>query len=335
MKNAARLRPGGDNWEEKAMKSKRAVLVAPRKFEIVDADVTAGPGQVLVKVAVCGLCNWELNHWKGLLGACPQTLGHEWAGEVVALGEGVTRFQPGDRVTGLPPELAGFAEYAVFDEAVCEKVAPAVPIRHALGEPLKCIVTVLQAAQPAFGDYGVVFGCGPMGLWCIQGLTGHSLAGLIAVDIDERKLALAKKHGASHTVNPAKEDAQEKIREITGGRMVDFVIEGTGNEQVVRSAMSCLKSGRGRLLLMSSYASSDAPFDLKLAMEKAVEVRVPHPGFSLDQADDLRRAVAALNKGSFHSEDILSHVFALEEIQRAFETLEHKPADYLKGAVVF
>jgi L-iditol 2-dehydrogenase len=316
------------------MKSRRALLVSPRHFEIIEDDITAGTEQVLVKVVACGLCNWELNHWKGQLGNCPQTLGHEIAGEIVELGEGVKGLKPGDRVTGLAVILNGFGDYVVFNESDCQKVNQDVELSHALGEPLKCIVTVLKAAAPEFGDYGVVFGCGPMGLWCIQGLSGNLLSGLIAVDIDDEKLALARKFGANFTINPKQNNVEARVREITGGNMADFAIEGTGSPSVVNNALACLKSGRGRLILMSSYESEAAPFNLKMAMEKSIELKVAHPGYSLNQNDDMRCAVSGLNHEIFKMEDIVSHVFKLDEIQKAFEMLENKPAGYLKGVVI-
>lgn len=316
------------------MKSKRAVLVSPRNFEIEEVDVNPGVDQILVRITVCGLCNWELNHWKGNLGTCPQTLGHEWAGEIVELGEGVTGFKAGDFVTGLSPDLDGFAEYKSIDAGKCEKINQEINHAHALGEPLKCIVTVLRAAAPESGDFGVVFGCGPMGLWCIQGLAGNLLSGLIAVDIDDEKLALAKKYGAGYTINPKYDNIEDKIYEITGGYMADFAIEGTGSPNVVNSAMSCLKNGRGRLILMSSYESEAAPFNLKMAVERSIEVKVPHPGYSINQDEDMRRAAEALNNGIFEMDSIISHVFSLDNIQKAFETLENKPVGYMKGIVV-
>lgn len=317
------------------MKSRRALLVSPRKFEIVEDEISAGHGQVLVKVAACGLCNWELNHWKGDLGNFPQTLGHEWAGEIVEVGEGVNNLKAGDRVTGLPPSLEGFGEYAVFDEKSCFKINSNIKIEHALGEPLKCIVTVLKAASPEFGDFGVIYGCGSMGLWCIQGLSGNMLSGLIAVDIDDKKLTLAKKFGANFIINPKNDNVLEKISEITDGNMADFAIEGTGSAIVVNDAISCLKIGRGRLILMSSYESEVSPVNLKIAMEKSIELKLAHPSYSYNQADDLRRAINALNNGAFELEDIISHTFSLDEIQKAFETLENKPEGYLKGIVKF
>lgn len=316
------------------MKTRRALLVEPRKFEIIELDVQPEAGQVLVKVAACGLCNWELNHWKGDLGTFPQTLGHEMGGEIVQVGEGVQELKVGDVVTGAATSMCGFSDYVVMNEKECFKVNEDINPTHAIGEPLKCIVTVLRATVPEAGDYGIVFGAGPMGLWCVQGLGSSLIAKLIVVDVDEKKLELAKKNGATHTINPKVDNVVECVSKITGGHMADFAIEGTGNPGVVNNAIACLKVGRGRLSLMSSYEAEGAPINLKMAMEKSIEVKVPHYMHCLDQNDEFRRATECLNNKTFVMDDIITHVFTLDNIQTAFETLEHKPIEYIKGIVV-
>ena len=316
------------------MKSRRAFLVEPGRFEISEADVAPAMDEVMVKVSACGLCNWEINHWKGFLGQYPQTLGHEYGGTVVALGRGTDNFTEGDLVTGLGDDMIGFSDYAVFHKSKCFKLKKNFDPRHVLGEPLKCVVTVLRGAAPEAGDVGIMLGCGPMGLWCIQGLSGNSLSALIALDIDDEKLKLAKAFGATHVINTRTQDAVQVISEITGGHMVDFVIEGTGIPEILNKGMYYLKKGRGRLILMSSHeAAAASGFDFRPAVERSLEIRVAHPGYSMDQTEDMRRAAVFMNKGVFRMDGIVSHIFKLENIQKAFETLENKPAGYMKGVV--
>jgi len=314
--------------------TRQAVLVAPRKLELREAALDPGPGQLLVKLAVCGLCNWELNHWMGELGTCPQTLGHEWAGTVAAVGAGVEGFAVGDRVTGLPDSLSAFADYLVTGAETCFALAPEIDPAQALGEPLKCIITVLRAAAPEPGDVGVVLGCGPMGLWCLQGLTGNVLSALIAVDLSPEKLELAQRCGATHTINPRAEDAVARIREIGGGRLADFVIEGTGVPELMGAAAGYLKTGRGRLTLMSSHERAAREFDWRVVQNQGIVIAGAHPAYARDQVDDMRRAVLLLNNGVFRMDGIISHRIPLDRIQEAFETLEQKPADYIKGVVI-
>ena len=93
------------------MKTRQAVLVKPRKFEILQVNITPANDTLLLEIKACGLCKWELNHWKGLLGQCPMTLGHEMVGIVREVGESVTRFKEGDVVTSLVDDSVGFADY--------------------------------------------------------------------------------------------------------------------------------------------------------------------------------------------------------------------------------
>lgn len=316
------------------MTSRRAFLVEPHRIEIREVEVAPGPGEVLVRVAVCGLCNWELNHWHGLLGRPPQPLGHEWAGEIVGLGEGVSQLALGDRVTGFASGQHGFSDYLCAPQDSVFRLGASVKTEEALGEPLACIVNVLRASEPQAGDFGVVLGCGPMGLWCIQGLSGHLLAGLIAVDVLDWKLDLARKFGATHTVNPKTEDAEARLREITEGHLADFVIEGTGVAAVMQQAVAYARPQQGRISLMSTHEEVGPPFDWRVVQNKGLQIRGTHPAWALAMRDELRRAVLLLNQGTFRMEGVITHRFPLEDIQEAFEALEHKPPDYLKGVVV-
>lgn len=317
------------------MKFKRACLVEPRKFEIFEVDEAPGFGQVLLKIEGCGLCNWELNFWDGSLNfqGYPHKLGHEFAGVVAAVGPGCTKLKVGDKVSAVERGFGGFAEYRVTNESACELLADHIDPRYAMGEPQKCILTVLRAAAPEAGDFGVVLGVGPMGMWCVQAMAGRLLTGLIAIDVDDKKLEMANQFGATHTINSAKENVVERIREITGGHMADFVIEGTGIPALLNNAQDYLKSGRGRLILMSSH-HSDCSFDFRKAVDKGLEFRIAHPPYSQNERDDFRRAVSLINNGTFRNEPLVSHVFKLSEIQKAFETLEHKPKDFMKGIVI-
>ena len=314
------------------VKSKRAILVEAGRFEIHKVEVEPSAGQVLVKVSVCGLCNWELNHFEGKLGTFPQAIGHEWSGVVTALGEGVTTLQVGEHVVGT--SFPGFTEYTIASADACFKIPDTIKLEEALGEPLKCVITVLRAACPEAGDYGVVQGAGPMGLWCISALSGNMLTALIAVDINDQKLALAKRFGATHAINSKCEDVAARVREITGGQMADFVIEGTGVPELLETAVTYLRVGRGRLVAMSSHQAPASTFDFREALEKAVILKMVHPNYSTDQLDDMRRAIELLAKGVFRNGEIITHVYQLDDIQNAFADLARKPDGFIKGIVV-
>jgi len=173
-----------------------------------------------------------------------------------------------------------------------------------------------------------------MGLWCIQALAGKYLDKLIAIDIDNNKLALAEKFGAAHIINSKAENVQEAIDRLTDGRMADFVIEGTGVPSILNEAQNFVKQGRGKIALMSSHSSITPEFDFRIAVSKSLEIIATHPDYSHNEADDFRRAIALINSGSFINEPLVSHEWTLDNIEDAFRTLENKPADFIKGIVM-
>lgn len=319
------------------MHTKRAYLSAVGKLELKDLELQPREDEVLVKVAVCGLCSWEINHFEGRKGPAPMTLGHEWAGTVVQAGPKVRNLAEGDHVAFFPADsgakLEGFSEYVCAKEKYCFRLNPSIELKYAVAEPLKCIVTVLRAAKPEPGDYGVVIGCGPMGLSCIQGIRGNLISALVAIDTDERKLTLARKCGATHTINPSQCDAAAALREITKEHFADFVIECTGSASVLCGAQNYLRRGNGRLVMLSSYHET-AAFDVKAFNARGAHLISGMPSSSQNPEDDMRRAVALLENGTFSMRELVTHEFRLEEIQKAFESLRDKPDGYVKGIVV-
>jgi threonine dehydrogenase-like Zn-dependent dehydrogenase len=312
------------------MKTKRAVLMQPGRFEIEEKEVNPGKNQVLVKIVACGLCSWELYHFKGELGTYPQEIGHEPAGIIEDVGKDVKNFKVGDRVTGFIGP--GFSEYAVADPENLIKIPEGVKTEYALGEPLACISNVCRAANPEFGDYLMIVGAGFMGLLALAGLSCVSLAEMIVVDVKEFNLKLAKDLGATVILNPQKDNIEKEISRITGERGIDISIEATGIPAGVETASKYLRRGRPKLLLVTSHPEK-ATYSLKLWGSKGTIVLNPHPSFSLDIKDDLRRAIIGLGKGVFPMEKLITHRFALDNIQEAFETLKTKPEGYIKGII--
>jgi threonine dehydrogenase-like Zn-dependent dehydrogenase len=313
------------------MKTRQAVLVEPGKFEIQETDVAPGPGDVLVKTEGSGLCTYELNHWAGRLGTPPMALGHEGYGTVVEIGEGVSSaIQMGDRVTGLAGKC--FSDYFTLPECHLMPINKDVDQKHIPGEPLYCVHNVVRAAHPEIGDCVAVVGCGPMGLWAIQALAYPSLQALIAVDIDDTKLELAKKFGATHTVNPKNSDPEQVIEEITNGKMIDVAVEGTGGPGTA-VCIKILRPRNPRLVIMSSFKGPQE-IDMVMMCGKAIDMVCAHPGIQKDREDGCRRTATLINNGVFKTDDLISHQFRLEDIMTAFETLENRVEGYMKGIVV-
>jgi S-(hydroxymethyl)mycothiol dehydrogenase len=238
-----------------------------------------GPGEALVDVAACGVCHTDLHYREGGINDdFPFLLGHEAAGRVAAVGEGVTDVAPGDFVvlnwravcgecracrkgkpqycfathnatqkttltdgTVLSPALGigAFADKTLVAAGQCTPVSDAAD--PAVAGLLGCgVMAGLGAAMLTGnvqrGDTVAVFGCGGVGDAAIAGAKLAGATVIVAVDLDNRKLAWATEFGATHTVNAGTEDAVEAVRAATGGFGADVCIEAVGNPKVLEQA---------------------------------------------------------------------------------------------------
>ena len=328
------------------MKMKTAVLVGPRQIEIQEVELPVlTPTQVRIRVTACGLCHSELGRYQGKgtmwLGeplTYPLRLGHEPAGVVAEVGSAVEGFTPGDRVTGIGFKKS-FAEYATVDLASRElitgiaKVPDGVPLECCISEPIKCCTGIVRYSQVKFGDCVFVAGCGFMGLLVIANLASRGLGEIIACDVLDGRLQLAKEMGATVTLNSGAVDVVREVEAITGGRMCDVVFEGIGRPVGVALTSKVIRNSPppGILVLYGYHAVPDL-YDLSLWGPKAPMISL-HPEHSPDQKRDLEIAMQAVARGLYPLEKLISHRYQLEEIGEGFEALIHPPEGYIKGIV--
>ncbi len=313
--------------------SRYAELVEPGRFALRSEELTHTADQLLVRITACGMCQYDGVYYKGIVGETPTRIGHEPVGVVKAVGKNVRGFAPGDRVTGLFAYLKAFAQYGVAEPEQLVKIPDHLPLELALGEPLKCIGTILRAAQPELGDHVLVMGCGFMGLLTLAGLVGRAPASLIAVDLQEERLQLARDFGATHTLNAADPDFLEQVKQITDGHGVDLAFELTSSPLAVELAAKTMRRGRGRYVL-AGWHGEPGTYTLRNFTTKGTTILSAHPSFSLDEMDDMRRALDGLARGVFPMERLITHRFALDEIQTAFEIMADGRDGYIKGIIV-
>jgi S-(hydroxymethyl)mycothiol dehydrogenase len=255
-------------------------VVARGKGESVELTTIVvpdpGPGEALVRVQACGVCHTDLHYREGGINDdFPFLLGHEAAGVVEAVGEGVDDVSPGDFVvlnwravcgqcracrkgkphlcfathnasqkmtltdgTELSPALGigAFADKTLVAAGQCTPVDPAV--RPEVAGLLGCgVMAGLGAAMLTGGvqrgDSVAVFGCGGVGDAAIAGARLAGATTIVAVDLDDRKLELARSFGATHTVNAGSEDPVEAVRAATGGLGADVCVEAVGHPAVL------------------------------------------------------------------------------------------------------
>ena len=312
--------------------SRYAELVDVGKIAIKEEKMTFNDDQVLIRITHCGLCQYDGAYFQGIIGMPPLRLGHEPVGIVEAVGRNVKDVKVGERVTGLFANLKAFATYAIAEPRELVRVPDHIKSEHALVEPLKCIATIVRSAPPELGDHVLVMGCGFMGLLTMAGLAGKTVASLIAVDILENRLQLAREIGATHTLNSKDPDFLKKVEAITKGRGVDIVFEVTGNAVAAELAVKTLRAGRAKYALAGWYGKP-AQYTLRNWTTKGAIILTPHPKYSLDPADDMRRALDALERGVFPMEKLVTHTFQLDDVQRGFETMLSAEEGYIKGVV--
>jgi 6-hydroxycyclohex-1-ene-1-carbonyl-CoA dehydrogenase len=307
---------------------------------------TPGPGEVLVKVAACGLCHTDLHyidHGVPTFKKPPLILGHEVSGQVAGLGPEVNQWREGDRV--LLPAVYGCGRCKMCRtgrENICEEmvmfgnnvnggyaeymVAPAKDVL-ALPEEIPLIEgaiiadatttpfhAVVNRGQVKPGDQVVVYGCGGIGLNVVQ-IAAALGAQVIAVDIIDQKLTWAKELGAHQTVNAQKHERVDKeIRRLTGGG-ADIGFECLGNPVVQSQTFNSLRTG-GRFVVVG-FASQPMSLSTGKVMYREMEVI----GSLGCRPVDYPRAIELARSGKIKVKELVTARFALDEINAGLEVL--------------
>jgi 6-hydroxycyclohex-1-ene-1-carbonyl-CoA dehydrogenase len=310
-----------------------------------------GPGEVRVQVAGCGVCHTDLHyvdHGTPTFKPPPIILGHEIAGTVDALGEGVGRFTVGDRVLIVAVTSCGSCEacrtgrenicensgmfgnhrdggYAEFVTAPAKDVYPLpeeIPlvegsiIADAVTTPYHAVVN-RGRVQP--GDWVVVVGCGGVGLNVVQ-MARVMGASVIAIDRVPEKLAWATRLGAAHTFDTGEvERVDKEVRKLTGGG-ARVAFEVVGHAATQELALNCLATG-GRLVLVG-YSPETMSLNAGRVMFRELEI----VGSLGCRPVDYPRVIELVRQGKLSLEGLVTHKFPLDEIDAAFDTLRRGEA---------
>ncbi len=336
------------------MKRTVAVLTGPKTFDFVEQEIPLlRANEVLLKVISVGLCHSDVPAYLGTSAAgfhargygamiknvpYPMPLGHEPVCKVDAVGKAVTRYKPGEFVTGFL--LESFATHLLVPEDAQMMKIPQTskPIDACIGEPMMCVSNIARAVTPKLGDKIAVIGCGFMGLMVISALKGRNLGELVAIDFDDNRLQLASKYGATRIMNPAKVDIEDVSYDLTGGKFYDCVVEITGSLKGLASALKISKlPGHGRILAPSVYAK-EVLWDVEMGynlMYRSPEIHVVHPWYTDDYMGVFRIGVEAYIKGVFPTNELITHRIPFSEIGKGFELLSRNPPEYIKGIITF
>lgn len=312
---------------------KQAILVGPRSTEIVERSTPdAGAGEVSVRVRACGVCASESHRWQGDTPTFPLELGHEVAGEVVAVGAGVRSVTRGQRVTGLFHR--GFAEYAVAPEDQVVLLPESVSYETGIGEPIACIISALRRTRVEPGDTVAVVGLGFMGLLMLQAARLKGPARVIAIDPRGDVHAAALALGADIALAP--EDVGDGLRVFQRGtpeQGVDVAIETTGVQAGLTLAGELVRN-HGMLAILGYHQGGPRSVDMELWNWKALDVLNAHERRVAHKVDSMRRGIALIGTGQIVVEPLITHRFGLDQVDAAFQALHNKPDGFKKAIVL-
>jgi L-iditol 2-dehydrogenase len=268
---------------------KALVLKAYHQLELQDVpDPSMGPRDVLVEVKVCGICGSDVHGIDGSTGRRrpPVIMGHEAAGVVVDIGSEVRGLSKGDRVTldstisnpdsffsrrglrnlcddrrVLGVSCEDYTQQGAFAERVAVPAHITYPLpatmsfeQAAMVEPVSIAVHARNLTPIEPSDTAVVFGAGLIGLMVVQVVRSAGLERVIAVDIDDERLAVAHAVGASHILNSGRDEVAARVQALTGGRGADVAFEAVGIEPTIRAAIASVRKG-GTVTLIGNLAA--------------------------------------------------------------------------------
>lgn len=331
------------------MKTRAAILTALNTPLVIDEiDVPQLEcGQVLVEVYCSGICGAQLGEIAGVKGPdkyLPHLMGHEGGAIVLEVGPGVTAVRKGDRVVmhwrkgagiqAMPASykwngrtlnagwVTTFNKYAVVSENRLTVISEEVDFE--IAALMGCAVTtalglVNNDAQVKIGQSVAILGCGGVGLNVVQGAAMVSADPIIAIDIYDQKLELARQFGATHVINSGQTDLREEVRKIVGSSGVDVFVENTGLVRLIEQAYELTgKTGRTILVGVPRHDQDIKIHSLPLHFGK---VLTGCEGGHTNPTTDIPRYLRLYHKGKLRLDSLITHRCSLDEINTALDKL--------------
>jgi L-iditol 2-dehydrogenase len=323
-----------------------------------------GPGELLIKIATCGICGTDLKKIHMGSHSAPRIFGHEMAGVVAAVGAGVTKFAVGDRVmsfhhvpcgecyycrkqtpaqcplykktgatAGFEPSGGGFAEYVrVLDFVVANggvvPIPDDVPFEQAaFVEPLMTVLKGTKLLNLAADDTVLVIGQGPIGLMHAA-LARRTGARVLTSDLFAERHAIAARYGLTNPIHAGTENVVHRAMTETEGRGADAVILAVGGNGLIKTAMDAVRPG-GKVMLFAQTQHGEATFDpAAVCVDEKTLLGSYSSSFPiLGEVTDL---VFGGYRNGFNLTQLISHRFAMEDAAAAIELASHPQADSMK-----
>jgi threonine dehydrogenase-like Zn-dependent dehydrogenase len=313
-----------------------AVLYGPHDFRIEERpQPEIRDDECLVRVRACGVCHSEIHQWEvkeeGL--DYPRYIGHEVAGEVIEVGTKVEGYKRGDRVA-VWTDRQGYAEMVAVKTDRLFPIAPEIPFDHALAEPIACATNGVLRANVQLADSVALVGTGFMGLILLQELKLRGPSQIIAIDIREQMLGLAKQLDATVIINPQKENVVQKIKRLTDNRGVDVAFE-VGGAQATLDLAAELCRMEGKLVIFGYHPGPRQIKNLGFWNWMAFDIVNAHFRDLNTILRGARIGMALLNTGKIEMAPLITHKYPLDKIEAAFTAAKEKPRGFVKSVIIF
>ena len=322
------------------------VMTAPKQIRFDTVPVPqAGPGQVLVKIKRIGICGSDIHVYHGThpYTSYPITQGHEVSGQVAALGEGVTQFQVGQRVTIEPQvycgecypcthgkynlcehlKVMGFQTTGTASEYFAVDASKITPLPEGMSydegamlEPLAVTVHAAKRAGDIAGKRVCVLGCGPIGILLIQSLKAFGAAEVMATDVSDYRLGLAKACGADYMINTKNHDFGKALVECFGPDKADVIYDCAGNDITMDQAIQNARKG-SVIILVAVYAGL-AHCDLAKLNDSELDLNTT----MMYRHEDYVDAIRFVNEGKIQLKPLMSKHFAFTDYLAAYEYID-------------
>lgn len=342
-------------------KMKVAVMHGIGKIEMEEREIPKPKAdEVLVKLEYVGICGSDLHYYEtGAIGDFvvkpPFVLGHEPGGTVVEVGENVHHLKAGDRVALEPGKTCGqcefckqgkynlcpdvvffatppvdgvFQEYVAHEANLCFKLPDNVStLEGALIEPLAVGFHAAIQGDAHLGQKAVVMGSGCIGLVSMMALKARGVSEVYVVDIMDKRLEKALELGATAVINGAKEDVLERVKELTGGKGADLVIETAGTEITTRQAIHMVKKG-ATIVLVGYSKTGEMNLPVSMLLDKELTIKTV---FRYRHIYPM--AIDAVAAGKVNLKGIVTDIFTLDEAQKAMDYSVNNKADIVKAVI--
>jgi L-iditol 2-dehydrogenase len=337
---------------------KALVLTGSKELDLMDVDPPQpGPGEVLIRVEACGICGSDVHGYDGSTGRRipPVIMGHEAAGVVAAVGAGVSRFRPGDRVTFDSTVFCGQCDYCLrgqvnlcdrrqvigvscgeyrrhgaFTESIVvpERIVYALPASMSFPEAamLEAVSVALHAVRMSEiqgGETALVIGAGMIGLLTLQAARAAGCARVLIADIDETRLALALSLGADAALSARSAELKREIDRITAGSGVDLALEAVGIDETVNAAIDNVRRG-GTVTLIGNVTPR-----VSLPLQAVVTRQLRLQGTAAS-AGEYPQAIEWIAGGKIQVKPLITAVAPLEDGPRWFERLYAREPNLMK-----